>query len=73
MLDMANASSIAPAHHPIDGKSLLCLLKDATGKSCNWRQWLDLEHTTCYNMTNHWNAIVAENGFVVVQTAKNKK
>ena len=24
---------------------------------CEWRPWLDLEHSTCYNETNHWNAL----------------
>eukprot|EP01065_Artemidia_motanka_P015740 TRINITY_DN1946_c0_g1_i1.p1 TRINITY_DN1946_c0_g1~~TRINITY_DN1946_c0_g1_i1.p1 ORF type:complete len:709 (+),score=203.71 TRINITY_DN1946_c0_g1_i1:155-2128(+) len=47
-----------------DGKSILCLLKDPTGQTCDyspnpgpWRQWLDMEHSTCYNETNHWNAL----------------
>ena len=22
-----------------------------------WRPWLDLEHSTCYNDTNHWSAL----------------
>merc|ERR1719474_1582106 len=22
-----------------------------------WREWIDLEHSTCYNVTNHWNAL----------------
>ena len=22
-----------------------------------WREYLDLEHSTCYNITNHWNAL----------------
>lgn len=22
-----------------------------------WRDYLDLEHSTCYNITNHWNAL----------------
>ena len=48
-----------------DGKSLLCLLRDPSGKSdCDyppnpgaWRSWVDLEHSTCYNMSNHWSAL----------------
>ena len=46
-----------------DGKSLLCLLKDPSGDTCDyapnpgpWRTWVDLEHDVCYNMTNHWSA-----------------
>ena len=71
MLDAAGATSTIPAGHQIDGMSLLCLLKDPSGKSCSgctsatgcsadgkgWRAWLDLEHTTCYNATNHWSAL----------------
>ena len=22
-----------------------------------WREYVDLEHSTCYNITNHWNAL----------------
>ena len=47
-----------------DGKSLLCLLADPSGSTCDyqgnpgpWRQWLDLEHSTVYNATVHWNAL----------------
>jgi arylsulfatase len=71
MLDAAGAMSTVPKGHQIDGMSLLCLLKDPSGKSCTdctsatgcsadgkgWRQWVDLEHTTCYNNTNHWSAL----------------
>ena len=71
MLDAAGATDTVPAGHQIDGMSLLCLLKDPSGASCSgctsatgcaadgsgWRQWLDLEHTTCYNATNHWSAL----------------
>lgn len=41
----------------VEGKSLTCLLADPTGKSCNWRQWLDMEHSCVYNESNHWNAL----------------
>jgi hypothetical protein len=48
-----------------DGKSLLCLLRDPTGTTdCDyppnpgpWRQWIDMEHSTCYNASNHWSAL----------------
>ena len=46
-----------------DGKSLLCLVKQETA-NCSyalnpgpWRQWIDMEHSTCYNATNHWSAL----------------
>lgn len=71
MLDAAGAMSTIPTGHQIDGMSLLCLLKDPSGKSCTgctsatgcsadgkgWRAWVDLEHSTCYNATNHWSAL----------------
>lgn len=48
-----------------DGKSLLCLLADPTGKAhCPyppnpgpWRAYIDLEHSLMYNASNHWNAL----------------
>lgn len=65
-LDIAGAGAAAPAGHfkPEDGKSMLCLLQDPTGATCDyspnpgpWREFLDLEHSTCYNESNHWNAL----------------
>lgn len=57
-LDAAGANGAVPAGHTIDGASLLCLVRDPSGASCNngagWRSVLDLEHSTCYNETNHW-------------------
>ena len=52
-LDAAGAMATVPKGHPIDGMSLLCLLKDPTGKTCTgcnsatgcskdgsgWRKW----------------------------------
>eukprot|EP01064_Diplonema_japonicum_P031595 TRINITY_DN5708_c0_g1_i1.p1 TRINITY_DN5708_c0_g1~~TRINITY_DN5708_c0_g1_i1.p1 ORF type:complete len:520 (+),score=162.47 TRINITY_DN5708_c0_g1_i1:54-1562(+) len=54
MLDAAGAAA-APT---VDGASLLCFV-DSTRAGCppQWREWLDLEHSTCYNETNHWNAL----------------
>eukprot|EP00754_Rhynchopus_humris_P023558 Rhum_TRINITY_DN14838_c0_g1::Rhum_TRINITY_DN14838_c0_g1_i2::g.122208::m.122208 len=43
----------------VDGMSLLCLLQPARA-NCGGRAWrtlLDLEHSTCYNASNHWNAL----------------
>ena len=68
MLHAAGAMDTIPAGHTLDGSSLLCLLHDATGAACRhqgggqpagpgWRPWLDLEHATCYNATNHWSAL----------------
>ena len=70
-VDIANLteslSAVLPKNHfdANDGKSLLCLLQDSSGKeSCSyeinpgpWRSWIDLEHSTCYNQSNHWNAL----------------
>jgi arylsulfatase A-like enzyme len=39
---------------PIDGRSLLSLVRDA-GRG--WREWIDLEHNICYSPANHWNAL----------------
>ena len=72
MLDAAGAMDTVPQGHKIDGTSLLCLLDDASGSACRWtgtgkgenatggkgwRPYLDLEHTTCYNASNHWSAL----------------
>ena len=69
MLDAAGAMSTVPKNHSLEGSSLLCLVSDASGKSCaaaakgqapeggGWREWVDLEHNTCYNNTNHWSAL----------------
>jgi len=37
----------------VDGLNMNCILYN----ECQWRSWLDLEHSTCYNETNHWNAL----------------
>lgn len=61
VLDAAGASSSTPANYSMHGTSLLCLVADPTGASCNkgkgWRPYLDLEHDICYNETMHWNAL----------------
>jgi arylsulfatase A-like enzyme len=44
----------APPSRPLDGRSLIPLV---TGKSSDWRDWLDLEHGICYSPDNHWNAL----------------
>ena len=43
---------------------MLCLLLDPSGQACAyapnpgpWRTHIDLEHSTCYNMSNHWNGL----------------
>ena len=50
-LDMAGKS--AP-DKKLDGASLLDL---ARGESKHWREYIDLEHDTCYSKENHWNAL----------------
>lgn len=56
-----------PISIPLNGSSLLNLLRTREGSkgvhtkltqpATTWRQYLDLEHSTCYNITNHWNAL----------------
>ena len=46
----------ADAASVMDGRSLLCHLAD--GGCPSWRSMLDLEHSTCYNASNHWSALV---------------
>ncbi len=43
----------APIPNHIDGKSMLELVR---GNTKNWRQFIDLEHSMCYNK-DHWNAL----------------
>ena len=33
------------------------ILISCLGESCGWREYVDLEHTICYNNSNHWNAL----------------
>ena len=40
----------------LNGQSLLDLLQGSKSGS-SWREWIDLEHDICYNVTNHWNAL----------------
>lgn len=42
------------ANRPIDGRSLISLVRD---EGRGWRPWIDLEHNICYNPSNHWNAL----------------
>jgi len=37
-----------------DGRSMLVLLG---GRSQGWREWIDLEHSTCYAPENYWSAL----------------
>ena len=59
-----------PLSEPLNGSSLLNLLRGGvedervqedddkhTQKGAAWREYLDLEHNTCYNITNHWSAL----------------
>jgi arylsulfatase len=48
-LDTAGAP--IPGH--LDGKSLLNLVR---GNTKDWRPWIDLEHSMCYDQ-DHWNAL----------------
>jgi len=42
------------ASRPIDGRSLLSLVRE---EGRGWREWIDLEHNICYSPANHWNAL----------------
>jgi len=52
-----------PVPDSLNGSSLLNLLKDSGDISnipetpVKWREYVDLEHDICYNVTNHWNAL----------------
>jgi choline-sulfatase len=37
-----------------DGRSMLNLVR---GRSEGWREWIDLEHATCYAPENYWSAL----------------
>lgn len=41
-----------PPNYKMDGLSLLL-----AGGNSPWREWIDLEHSTVYNATNHWSAL----------------
>ena len=43
----------APIPNHLDGKSMLDLVR---GNTKSWRQFIDLEHSMCYNK-DHWNAL----------------
>ncbi len=43
----------APVPNHLDGKSMLELVR---GNTKNWRKFIDLEHSMCYNK-DHWNAL----------------
>ena len=64
MLDIAGI----PPPAKLNGSSWACLAsRDPTGATCGpaggpWRRTLDLEHSTIFNDTNHWNALVTEEG-----------
>ena len=38
-----------------DGLDMNQIVKE--GVEVEWREWIDLEHSMCYNVTNHWNAL----------------
>ena len=72
-LDLAGAPpSLAQS---INGTSWACLArKDPSGATCGvggkpWRTQLDLEHSTIFNATNHWNAIVNDENLKYIYLA----
>lgn len=52
-----------PIPDSLNGSSLLHLLQSGSETDKDepsepaWRKYLDLEHSLCYNITNHWNAL----------------
>ena len=58
-LDIAGGLSEIPSD--INGSSLLSIIRSGDVGKNAWRQWIDLEHSTCYNSTNHWNALTDGN------------
>ncbi len=44
----------APASRPLDGRSLLGLVRK---RGEGWREYIDLEHGVCYSTENQWNAL----------------
>ncbi|XP_065835449.1 arylsulfatase-like [Oscarella lobularis] len=50
-----DVAGVKPAQQ-LNGQSLLDLLQGSKSGS-SWREWIDLEHDICYNVTNHWNAL----------------
>ena len=58
MLDAAGAwPGAVPKNHTMQGASVLDLLRGPGSGAPSWRPWLGLEHATCYNASNHWNAL----------------
>jgi arylsulfatase A-like enzyme len=61
VLDLAGVP--LPPGKVLNGSSWACLVReDPSGARCGadgagWRQYLDLEHSTVYNDTIHWNAL----------------
>ena len=49
-----DAAKIVTTGVHLNGSSLLRLLR--TDKT-QWREYIDMEHDVCYNVTNHWNAL----------------
>jgi len=62
MLDISG-DPIPPNGQIVNGSSWACLVKkDPTGSTCGpsngpWRSYVDLEHSTVFNETIHWNAL----------------
>jgi hypothetical protein len=73
VLDLAG---VAPPAQ-LNGTSWACLARtDPSGATCGrgggaWRAQLDLEHSTIFNASNHWNALVTAEGLKYVFLATN--
>lgn len=49
-----DATGVAFEPDWFDGRSMLELVR---GRSDGWREWIDLEHATCYAPGNYWSAL----------------
>ena len=54
-LDIAGVDT--PSGIVLNGSSLLNLLRPSSLTKTKWREYIDLEHGICYNVTNHWNGL----------------
>jgi hypothetical protein len=64
---MASLSPVCCTIQPVSPPSLpssafipspaILRLLTVSGRACSWRGYIDLELSTCYNETNHWNAL----------------
>lgn len=49
-----DAAGVTSTPEPMQGKSMITLARDINAP---WREWIDLEHSTCYFAWNQWTAL----------------